>query len=46
MVQFSFRHPALPRDYFSLGVMLPVMSQCVVVLVLKLLDKLSQGSQS
>jgi hypothetical protein len=45
-VQFIFRHPAMPRDYFSLGVMLPVMSQCVVVLVGSLLDKLSLGSRS
>lgn len=46
VAQFIFRHPAIPRDYFSLGVMLPVMFQCVVALILRLLDKLPQGSQS
>lgn len=45
-VQFIFRHSAMPRLYFSLGIMLPVMFQLVSVLVLKLLDKLSRGSQS
>jgi hypothetical protein len=45
-VQFIFRHPAMPRDYLSFGVMLPVMSQCAVVLILKLLDKLSPGPRS
>ena len=45
-VQFIFRHPAMPPLYFSLGVVLPVMFQVVSVLVLKLLDKLSRGSQS
>jgi hypothetical protein len=45
-VQFIFRHPAMPRDYFSLGVMVPVMFQCLAVLVGRLLDKLSPGSQS
>jgi hypothetical protein len=45
-VQFIFRHPAMPRDYFSLGVMLPVMFQCVVVLIMRMLDKLSPASQS
>ena len=44
--QFIFRHPAMPRDYFSLGVMLPVMFQCLVVLVGRLLDKLSPGPQT
>ncbi|HMH66145.1 MAG TPA: hypothetical protein VK515_11185 [Rhizomicrobium sp.] len=45
-VQFIFHHPAMPRDYFSFGVMLPVMSQCAVVLVARLMDKLSPGSRS
>ena len=45
-VLFVFRHPAMPRDYFSLGVMLPVMFQCVVILILRLRDKLSPGSPS
>src|SRR3984885_4850496 len=28
-VQFIFRHPAMPRLYFTLGVMIPVMFQVV-----------------
>jgi hypothetical protein len=45
-VQFIFHHPAMPPLYFSLGVVIPVMSQAVSVLVLRLLDKLSRGPQS
>jgi hypothetical protein len=45
-VEFIFRHPATPGLYFSLGVTLPVMFQCVSVLVLSLLGKLSRGSRS
>jgi hypothetical protein len=45
-VQFIFRQPAMPRLYFSLGVMIPVMFQVMAVLGLSLLDKLSRGSQS
>jgi len=45
-VQFIFRHPAMPRLYFNLGVLVPVMFQVVSVLVLRLLDKTSQGSRS
>lgn len=44
-VQFIFHHPATPRLYFSLGVVVPVMFQVVSALGLNLLDKLSQGSQ-
>ena len=45
-VQFIFRHPAMPVMYFNLGVMLIPTFQVVSVLVLKLLEKLSQGPQS
>ena len=45
-VQFIFRHPATPLLFFNLGVLIPVMFQCVAVLVLNLLDKLSRGPQS
>jgi hypothetical protein len=45
-VQFFFRHPAIGPLYFSLGVVTPVMFQAASVLVLRLLDKLSRGSQS
>jgi hypothetical protein len=45
-VQLFFHHPAIGPLYFSLGVMTPVMFQAASVLVLRLLDKLSQGSRS
>jgi hypothetical protein len=45
-VQFILRHPATPPWYFTLGVLIPGMFQAVAALVLRLLDKLSQGSQS
>ena len=45
-VQFFFRHAPMPALYFSLGIMIPVMFQCVSVLILKLVEKLSQGPQS
>ncbi len=45
-VQFFFRHPPMPGLYFSFGIMVPVMFQLVCVLVLRLVDRLSQGPQS
>jgi hypothetical protein len=45
-VQFIFQHSATPPFYFSVGVAIPVVFQAVSALVLKLLDKLSQGPQS
>ena len=46
VVQFLFRHPGTPPLYLSLGVAIPVVFQSASVLLLRLFDKLSQGSQS